>query len=147
MYRWVLPKERLSFPQQANGIDLDKYEPSNCQRLEQALKAVLLNFSTFDIGKPCALCGNPGYTFNNCPEVTNPILKEFYILDGSQRLTNDPPHATVTVIDISHFPIPSQFFDFPNDEVSKLMILVPSYGFVLISRFVTSLIRINRIFL
>ena len=37
------------------------------------------NFSKFDITKPCALCGNPGHTFNNCHEVTNPKLKECYI--------------------------------------------------------------------
>ena len=79
MYCWVIPKEKLSFLQQAYGIDLDDHEPSKFQQIVQALQAVSLNFNTFDIGKTCALCGNPGYTFDNCPEVTNPILQELYI--------------------------------------------------------------------
>ena len=100
------------------SIDLDNYHPSNCQQIEQALHALSLNFSMFDIGKICALCVNPGYTFNNCPEVTNPILNKFFILDDSQRLTHDPPHATATVIDIAHFLIPFQFVNCQNDESS-----------------------------
>ena len=118
MYRWVLPKEKLLFHQQANDIDLDNYEASKCQRIVQALQVVSLNFNTFDIGKTCALCVNLEYTFNDCPEVTNSILQELYILDDSQHLTHNPPHTTVSVTDIAHFPILFPFVDCPNDKVS-----------------------------
>ena len=33
-------------------------------------------------------------------------------------MTHDPPHTTVSVTDIAHFPIPFQFFDCPNYKVS-----------------------------
>ena len=75
MYRWVLPKQKLLFLQQANGINLDDYQANKFQQIVQALKIISLNFTKFDIAKTCALCGNPGYTFNNCSEVTNPILQ------------------------------------------------------------------------
>ena len=81
MYCWVLPKEKLLFLQQANGTNLDDYQASKFQRIIQALQTVSLNFNTLDIGKTCTLCDNPRDTSDNCPEVTNPILKESYILN------------------------------------------------------------------
>ena len=62
-----------------HGIDIDDCEPSKCQHFEQAIHAVSSNFSKFDTTKLCALCGNPGHMFDNCPEVMNPNLKECYI--------------------------------------------------------------------
>ena len=114
MYRWVLSKQNLSFLKQ----DLDNYQAIKFQRIVQALQMVSLNFDTFDICKTCALCGNPGYTFDKFSEVTNPILQELYILNYSRRLTHDTTHTTVSVTDIAHFPNPFQFFDCPNDKIS-----------------------------
>ena len=57
-----------------HGIDLDNCEPSKWQHFKTAIHAFSSNFSKFDITKPCALCGSPGHTFDNSPEVTNPKL-------------------------------------------------------------------------
>ena len=64
-----------------NGNDVDFDQASgNDQRMFISLThALSKDLNSFDITKPCALCGDKGHTFDDCKELQDGFLKPAYI--------------------------------------------------------------------
>ena len=74
----VAPLDNLEEP-----VGLEDYEPLNAY-IDNYKSAVINNINqdprSFDISKPCLVCGKSGHTFDDCPISSNmPHLKKHYI--------------------------------------------------------------------
>ena len=62
-----------------DDVDFDQASGNDKRMFAGLIHALSKDLNSFDITKPCALCGNKGHTFDDCKELQDGFLKPAYI--------------------------------------------------------------------